>query len=206
MKNIIKIIFLPVAVILLLINFHPISAQELSNAANTSDDTDLEVDFYLLEELLDVEVEVASLFIEDELVIGSTVAGIVPEKWKLMGARRVYEALNNELGVMLYPEFGSSTGISIRGYASEISALRGISLLIDGVPMNGLHTKTAFYQLPDWNLGTLNAIEMIKGPGSAIYGEDAFHGVLYLKTFESGKDHYSIDLSHAYPVYRDGSF
>lgn len=57
----------------------------------------MEIDFYSLEELLNVEVEVASLFMKDELVVGSTVLSITPEKWKRPGARRNHEALNNEM-------------------------------------------------------------------------------------------------------------
>ena len=40
-----------------------------------------EIDFYSLEELLDVEIEVASLFAENELVVGSMVSSISSDQW-----------------------------------------------------------------------------------------------------------------------------
>ncbi len=182
----------------------PALAQEEVEPVADNPSTVFDAVDFSLEELLNTQVEVASLFLEDELVVGSSVASITPEKWKDMGARSLFDTIKNEPGIMVYPVYGGS-GISIRGYASELSSVRGISVLIDGIPMNALLTKTALYQLPNWEIGTLNAVEMIKGPGSAIYGEDAFHGVLSLKTFESKEDHYSVEAAGAYPLYGDGS-
>ena len=59
-----------------------------------------EIDFYSLEELLDIEVDVASLFTEDELVVASTTSSISSKEWRKLGARRTYEALMNELSVI----------------------------------------------------------------------------------------------------------
>lgn len=163
-----------------------------------------EIDYYSLEELLDVEVEVASLFEEDELVVGSTVSSIPSEKWKMMGARRMHEALNNEMGVHTTPNIAGIYNIAVRGYTATES-MQGIATLIDGVPVNLITMGTAFGAMPNIELGVLDKIEMIKGPGSAIYGSDAFHGVLLLKTFESDKDSYSIEGAGGYPLYCDAN-
>lgn len=161
-----------------------------------------EIDFYSLEELLDIEVEVASLFAEDELVVGSTVSSVTSEQWKMMGAKRMHEALDNEMSVVTYPVMMGSYMFAIRGYAIAGSD-RGIAMLVDGAPLTGINFGTSIYNIPNWELGTLNRIEMIKGPGSAIYGSDAFHGVISMKTFESDKDHYSVEGAGAYPLYGD---
>ncbi len=163
-----------------------------------------EIDFYSLEELLNVEVEVASLFAEDELVVGSTVSAITPVKWKRLGARRLHEAFNNEMSVMVYPVGFGSYILAIRGF-SQLGSDKGISTLLDGVPLNDIVSGSAWYLIPNWELGTLDSIEMIKGPGSSIFGSDAFHGVISLKTFESDKNFYSAECSGAYPLYGDAS-
>lgn len=163
-----------------------------------------EIDFYSLEELLDVEVDVASLFIEDELVVGSTVSSITARKWNQLGARRTHEALNNEMGVHTSPNIAGMYNIAVRGYTNSESYV-GIATLIDGIPVNLFTLSSAFGAIPNFELGILDRIEMIKGPGSAIYGADAFHGVLSLKTFESDRDHYSAGVSGAYPLYYDGN-
>ncbi len=163
-----------------------------------------EIDFYSLEALLDVEVEVASLFIEDELVVGSTVSSITSEQWKIRGARRMHEALENEMSVTANPVMMGSYLIYIRGYTHNGTG-KGVTTNLDGVPCSELSTGSPLYFLPNWNLGTLDKIEMIKGPGSSIYGSDAFHGALSLKTFESNQDHYSIEVAGAFPLYGDGN-
>ncbi len=163
-----------------------------------------EIDYYSLEELLNVQVEVASLFAEDELVVGSTVTSTSSRKWEELGARRMHEALNNEMGVHTTPNIAGIYNIAVRGYTNSESDL-GISTLIDGIPANIVTLGMAFPGMPNIELGILEKIEMIKGPGSSIYGSDAFHGVLLLKTFESDKDHYSVGLSGAYPLYGDAN-
>ncbi|MCU0821617.1 MAG: TonB-dependent receptor [Spirochaetes bacterium] len=162
-----------------------------------------EIDFYSLEELLNVEIEVASLFAEDELVVGSMVSSITSDQWKRLGARRQTDALSNELSVVVYPFVVGYNAPAIRGYATDFSS-KGIGSLLDGVPVNDFTSGTAA-PVTEFGLGTLDRIEMIKGPGSAIYGSDAFHGVISMKTFESEKDQYSIECAGAYPLYGDGN-
>lgn len=55
------------------------------------------------------------------------------------------------------------------------------------VQINPLEEGTQFTR-QNINLDVLDRIEMIRGPGSALYGENAFHGVLSLRSFESPSD------------------
>ncbi|MBN2159264.1 MAG: TonB-dependent receptor [Spirochaetes bacterium] len=159
--------------------------------------------FYELESTIDMKVDVASLFEEDELVVGSSVSSVTRETWNKLGARRFCEALNDEVGFIHMPgTFGGEIPF-FRGYATRKVA--GVATLIDGVPMNNYDFGNATYMIPTWELGTLDRIEIIKGPGSAIYGSDAFHGVVALKTFESDKNTYQFEASGAYPWYGDGA-
>lgn len=200
-----------ISVLFLILLLSPAPAQDENKGSGEAEDlVDFmeegmkEIDFYSLEELLNVEVEVASLFAEDELVVGSSVSSISAHKWKELGARRMHEALNNEMGVYTNPNIAGIYNISIRGYTNSESDL-GISTLIDGTPANLITLGMAFGGMPNFELGILERIEMIKGPGSSIYGSDAFHGVLLLKTFESDNDHYSAGISAACPLYGDAN-
>lgn len=148
--------------------------------------------------------DVASLFKESKLDVGSTVSSIDRQQWRNLGARRTNDAIGQLPGVMLYPSFGGTDVIAIRGYANELSA-RGIATVVDGVPMNTLAWGTAQYNMPNLDLGVLNKIEMIRGPGSAIYGSDAFHGVYSLKTFESDEDVLETDFRGAGNGYHDAA-
>ncbi len=200
------------AITLFITFFTPLAAQEAQKKADGKPEDIVEfmeegmkeIGYYSLEELLSVEVEVASLFAEDELVVGSTVSSITSDKWKMMGAKRFHEALGNEMSVVSYPMTFAPYMYAIRGYA-QIGSDKGIALMLDGVPLTDINYGTAIYAVPNWELGTLNRIEIIKGPGSAIYGSDAFHGVFSIKSFESDKDYYSIEGAGAYPWYGDGN-
>lgn len=199
------------SVIIILLNVPPAYSQtesdpleETPSPVSTASSYKTDIEMYTLEELLDVQIEVASLFAEDELVVGSTVSSINSERWKQLGARRMYEALNNEMSVHTTPNLGGMYNIAIRGYTNSESRL-GIATLIDGIPVNLITLGSPFEMMPNCELGILDKIELIKGPGSSIYGSDAFHGVLLLKTFESDHDHYSVEGAGAYPLYGDGN-
>ncbi len=183
-----------------------LKAQELptTEAENKSEKTEpektLDASDISLEELLntDIKVEVGSLFIEDDLLIGSTVAKITPAVWNRQGAKRTGEALNSQLGIVNYIALGQVYNPRIRGLSGAVS------LQLDGVPMIAFSYGRYDEVIPNWNLGTLNSIETIKGPGSALYGSDAFNGVISMRTFESDLDHYSIQLGGGYSLFYDG--
>jgi iron complex outermembrane receptor protein len=129
---------------------------------------------HIQENEINRKVEVASLFKEDDLVAGSTV-GVVDEKqWRKYGARRTSEAVQYMPGTFVPGYTGGVLPIVIRGYTTTQS-LSGVATLIDGVPVNTFTNSSAMLSIPNFGLGTLNRIEMIRGPGSAIYGSDAFH-------------------------------
>lgn len=146
-----------------------------------------------LEELLNIEVEVASLSKESDLTVGSTVALVNEDNWVKRGARRTNEAIGYLPSTVLYSLDGGGHAIAIRGYSSNLSS-RGVATAIDGVPMNTFSSGSASYYIPNFDLVNLNRIEMIRGPGSALYGSDAFHGVYSLRTYESEQDNFSANL------------
>lgn len=140
-----------------------------------------------LEELKQIQITVASPFRESDLVVGSTVALISEKEWQLAGARRTNDAIGHLPSTMVLPHVFGGEAIAIRGYAQLLST-RGLATLIDGVPVNSFASGTAQFSPANFGLATLSSIEMIRGPGSAIYGSDAFHGVYALNTFESHTD------------------
>ena len=131
------------------------------------------------EELMQVSAYSASFFEHDLLTVGSSVSVIERADWERKGARRTLDAIAQEPAVMLLPSINGLNVIAIRGYGGAESA-RGIATLIDGVPMNGPNFGTGQYVVQNVSLGVLDRIEVIRGPGSALYGSDAFHGVLSL--------------------------
>lgn len=134
-----------------------------------------------LESLLEVKVNVASPHETSVQDSAASVAVLTPESWDRRSAHTLAEALEQVPAVSVYSSLGGAHMIAVRGYATELSA-RGIATLLDGVPLNNYSYATAIYDLPFLSTGLLDRVEMIRGPGSTLYGSDAFHGVVDIKT------------------------
>jgi outer membrane cobalamin receptor len=52
----------------------------------------------------------------------------------------------------------------------------------DDVPMNKVREGTALTELDAFDLETLSRFEVLRGSGSALHGNDAFHGVLSVQS------------------------
>jgi len=136
-----------------------------------------------LESLMEVRVSVASPFAESVMDAASSVYVLQPADWQRHGARSLEDALAQVPSVVPYASLGGASMYAIRGYANEIS-VRGTAMQLDGVPLNSFSYSTAAYSLPYVPLPFFERIEMIRGTGSALYGTDAFHGVVALNTWQ----------------------
>ena len=151
-----------------------------------------------LEDLMNVSV--ASLFDESVIEASSSVTVINEETWQNNGARRTNEIMSYQPSTMVHPTLAGSDAFAIRGFSNKLSA-RGVATLLDGVPLNTYSYGTAQYFLNNFDLGALQRAELIRGPGSAIYGSDAFHGVFSLSTFSSSQDVIETELGLGSPSY-----
>lgn len=134
-----------------------------------------------LESLMEVPVSVSSPFREQVVDAAAVVSVLQPTDWQRRGARELVQALEQVPAVVPYRTLGSASMIAVRGYTNELTA-RGTALRLDGVPLNSFTYATPFYSLPFLPLPLLSRIEMIRGPGSPLYGADAFHSVVALQT------------------------
>jgi len=157
-----------------------------------------------LEELQKIKVKSASFFESDILTVGSSVSVIERADWDRKGVRRTLEAIVQEPSVMLLTTTSGRDVIAVRGYG-QLASARGIATLIDGIAMNGPYFGSGQYMVQNVNLGVLDRIEVIRGPGSALYGTDAFHGVLSMTTFESEEDLTRVSIEGGTDHYYQGS-
>ncbi|WP_101759039.1 TonB-dependent siderophore receptor [Oceanicoccus sp. KOV_DT_Chl] len=145
------------------------------------------------EDLLDLpleallQVKVASLFLEDEKYVGSSVSIISEQEWQRQGAEKTFEALEHLPGVYLSEHLNGMLVPSFRGYSAP-NQYNSFLVLLDGMPLNNYSSASAVYGSPNYALGNLQSIELIRGPGSALYGADAFNGVVSLNSWGSEKD------------------
>jgi iron complex outermembrane receptor protein len=135
-----------------------------------------------LESLMRLPVSVDSPFQETVFDAAATVAVLRPADWQKRSANTLGQALEQVPAVASYETLGGAHALMVRGYANELS-VRGIATQLDGVPLDNYSYATAAYDLPFFPLGLLGSVEMVRGPGSTLYGSDAFHGVLDLHTW-----------------------
>jgi iron complex outermembrane receptor protein len=155
--------------------------------ARADDLGDADLADYALEDLLQVKVHVASRIPTTVLDAASSVEVIPEEHWQRRGARSVGDVLATVPGIAVMPALGGAEAFAVRGYARTTS-LVGVLVSYDGVPLNDLFRGAPTLNLPGLGLGVVDEIQLIEGPGSALYGADAFHGVVALRGFEAGAD------------------
>jgi len=167
--------------------------------------TDVDLLTLSLEELLQLEVTVGSLLESDQLHAASNVSVVAAADWRRYGARRTLDAIEHLPATLVLPAANGANLIAIRGYAQSSSA-RGIATSLDGIRLNNFLFGSAQLSTSDINLGVLDRIEMIRGPASAIYGSDAFHGVLAFYGFSSDKDLDEAEIVTGEQGYGHGAF
>ena len=133
-----------------------------------------------LEEILNVKVTVASRTETSLTDAPSVVSVITAEDIRRMGARDLRDVLRTVpgfelgIGVFGYPEFG------LRGVITP--STEKIRILLDGLPVNENLEGSGTAVFGDLTLDNVERIEIIRGPGSALYGTNAFVGVISIIT------------------------
>jgi iron complex outermembrane recepter protein len=107
---------------------------------------------------------------------------------KAIGAE---EALRFVPGVMIDNQHdGERIHLSIRGQGILTErGLRGIGVLIDGIPVNDPSGFAPDLYDVDWN--NVSRIEVLRGPSAGLYGGSGAAGVISISTLEGGDKHIS---------------
>ncbi|VAW86806.1 TonB-dependent receptor, partial [hydrothermal vent metagenome] len=110
----------------------------------------------------------------------SVASVITAREIKTLGARTLDEALEFVPGLHVSrDQYSQSAIFSIRGIHSNFNSQ--VILLINGHPINEpiSGSRPPQFKLP---VANISRIEVIRGPGSAVYGADAFAGVINVIT------------------------
>lgn len=143
--------------------------------------SDMEIYELPLKELLQIPIISASMFSETSWTTTSSVAQANPQDWRQRGARRLTDAIEHLPNTVVLPFRFGANAVAIRGFAGS-NLPRGTSLTLDSVPLTGFSNGAALVSLPNFELAVLDNIEVVRGPASALYGSDAFFGVVALST------------------------
>jgi iron complex outermembrane receptor protein len=173
---------------------------------------DSKVDYFELsiEELLNIEPNIGSFSQETVASSPSVISIFTEQEIQALGVTELYELMN------YVPGFQSVEGEFISGHKKLQS--RGVYLdsgyvlvLRDGVPVNEVSFGKADVYAPSIDLATVEKVEIIRGPGSALYGSNAFLGVINLIskksndiTISTGNNQYSQIVANTYSTVADG--
>lgn len=104
------------------------------------------------------------------------------------GIRNVFEALQLVPGVDLNIAGDGQTQLIFRGIG-KLFASGKVKVMVNGLPFNS--TFTAQTALTTFPIEQIERIEVVRGPGSAIYGEFAYAGVIDVITKSSESEIYT---------------
>lgn len=130
-----------------------------------------------LDELMTLPVSIASQSPQPVTRAPAVVSVVTAEDIRATGASNLVDVLQSVPGVYLrLNQFGFRPLVSMRG-----AAAKNLLIMIDGAPQRDLVWATGIYWkgLP---ASMIERIEVMRGPGSALYGSDASAGVINVVT------------------------
>jgi iron complex outermembrane receptor protein len=132
-----------------------------------------------LEELLNIEVDSASKTAQKPMEAPSIISVLTQETLQTYAWNSLNEVLYRQPGFGPAQDYDRRT-VSSRGMFEGWNN-NHILHLVDGIPMNDNLYGTA-YTWENTPMFLIKTIEIIRGPGSALYGSNATNGVVAVKT------------------------
>ena len=141
-----------------------------------------EIDLFSLDLAELAHIKIASKQEQTVYSSPSSVSVITREQIEQMGITNLQALLNFVPGFQSTRDIeqGTTNRISVRGRSTALS--ESILIQIDGKKINDLYTGGISILNKMLSLGFVNQIEIIRGPGSALYGSNAFLGVINIIT------------------------
>ncbi len=140
-----------------------------------------------LEQLLDEEIVSASRVSQKASDAPSAITVLRKEDFRAYGWRTLAEALNSVRG-FLTTNGDEYTYVAVRGFATPGDYNSRLLLMIDGIRSNGpVYDQAYVGQEFPLDLDLIERIEIVRGPGSMVYGGNALFGVINVIT-KAGKD------------------
>lgn len=138
-----------------------------------------------LEELLVLEVTSVSKRPERLLEAAAAIQVITGEDIRRSGASNLPDALRLANSLDVAQEGAHEWAISTRGFSSDVG--NKLLVLIDGRTVYTPLFSGVFWDRQDYLLEDLDRIEVISGPGGALWGANAVNGVINITT-KSARD------------------
>jgi len=169
---------------LLLTSFIASSGISAASDVNISDKSlsALEEEILWLQE--ETYVTTATKTLEDIKKSGATVSVITASDLKNMGARNLMDALKRLPGIGIQTSNIGIPTVEVRGVKTDNS--EKVLFLINGHAVNNnLVNGGATWAYRNFQVDEIKRVEIVRGPGSALYGTNAFVAVINIVTFSA---------------------
>ena len=137
------------------------------------------------EDVFAESIVTASKGAQSPLDAPSSTSVITEQDIRLSGITKIPELLRRLAGVDIMEVTGGQTEVAIRGFNQRLS--NKTLVLVDGRSVYIDLLGATLWQSLSIGVEDLARIEVVRGPGSAIYGADAFSGVINLITKKPGE-------------------
>jgi iron complex outermembrane recepter protein len=133
-----------------------------------------------IEQLMDVEVTSVSRTRESLMGAAAAVAIVTDEDIRRSGATTVPEALRFVPGLFVASQSASAWSVSSRGFSGVNS--QDLLVLSDTRSIYTPLFSGVFWDVQDYLMEDIDRIEVIRGPGGALWGSNAVNGVINIDT------------------------
>jgi len=137
-----------------------------------------------LEQLLDITVTTPAKTNQRMQQAPSSISVFSSTNIEALGLQTLEELLNYVSGVQ-YHRDGLGSQVNFRSRASDGN---DILVLLNGIRLNDPISASAFIGFQNISLFAIEKVEIIKGPGSSLYGSNAYNGIISLTTKENAKE------------------
>ncbi len=134
----------------------------------------------------------------------SSTSIITQQDIRLSGITKIPELLRRLAGLDIMEVTGGQTEVSVRGFNQRLS--NKTLVLVDGRSVYVDLLGATFWQLLSIGVEDIDRIEVVRGPGSALYGADAFNGVINILTKRPGAGKSGVSAGYGTQGQTHGSF
>lgn len=138
-----------------------------------------------LDTLLDLEVISVSRRSEPLGQAAAAIHVLTGEEIRRSGANSIAEALRMVPGMDVARTGSNSYALSARGFQNTSDKLQ---VLVDGRSVYTPLTSSVFWDALDTDLGSIDRIEVIRGPGATLWGANAVNGVINIITLPAAAE------------------
>ncbi|MBU1054601.1 MAG: TonB-dependent receptor [Proteobacteria bacterium] len=148
-----------------------------AESISTADLTELSI-----RELMEIEIEITTASRKSQTIANTAAAAFVitQEDIRRSGVTSIPEALRMVPGLQVARIDANKWAISSRGFNSRVS--NKLLVLMDGRTLYSPLYTTVFWDIQDTLLEDIDRIEVIRGPGAALWGANAVNGVINIIT------------------------